>query len=87
MLSLSNITIPAEFSSTKAYVTGALRAENSARDFNNHYYVTRSNSYQKVGPPMKCCGDRKRVPHLEQSRLFLTTYKDHSDAGRVANAH
>lgn len=87
LVSLANIDVPPEFSTLKAYDTGAVRAEKTAREFNEKYIVSRGSSYKREGPPIACCGDRKRIPHFEKGRLFVAATKDHSDAGRIANAH
>jgi hypothetical protein len=87
LASLSSIDFPPDFTALKAYESGTLRAEKSAREFNSQYVVSRGSSYKRVGPPIACCGDRKRIPHLEKGRLFVTATKDHSEAGRIANGH
>jgi hypothetical protein len=79
-----HIEIPTDFTALRPYETGPVRAEKTAREFNESYIVSRGNSYKRVGPPIACCGDRKRIPHLEKGKLFVTATKDHSDAGRIA---
>lgn len=82
---LAAVRIPPQFTTLKGHTQEKQRAEINALDFNSNYFVSRSSSYVNLGVTNDL--GVRRNPVKEKGKLFMTTYKDHSDAERVANAH
>jgi hypothetical protein len=87
LVTLSHIDMPPDFNTFKEHRSGLQRADDSSKNFNDSYFVSRSNSYVRIGPPSKMKTETPDNPALYKGRNFMTCFKDHSEAGRIAKGH